>query len=356
MFGAMVGSLVLPLRLRLVVTLLLSVTASACAHAGTRAPYSFGQGPTPAQLLARAAPQIPAIAVPQARIVVNRTVRGNLAFVAQSPSRFRGSIEVSGNELVTLAMTEHGYALRYKLDAFEPGFYAGPPNPCAAQALLGVPLRAEDLVAMVLGGGPTLSAPYQVIEHGWVRKGGYERVVIANSTTVEALDFRLIGGTWYLIGGTFWQRQPNQQPGQPLWSFGHEDMAAAGGTMLPGRTKIVSPGHRRDTSLVVTYKTRVFDPPFAQAGTEPRDSSDDRAALPPHRDDQPGHRTDDDDVWADDGNWENDPVGETGGAAQTDPEATTPSQSATYKPMSPVFRLDGAGLPDRGDLCRPTGR
>src|SRR5690606_22295135 len=93
----------------------------------TRPPYPPGQGPTPGELIEAASPQIEAIQVGNARVVVNRLARGNLAFIAQAPERFRGGVEFKGAELVTLAFDEEGYALRNKLDQIPQGFYAGPP-------------------------------------------------------------------------------------------------------------------------------------------------------------------------------------------------------------------------------------
>ena len=43
----------------------------------------------------------------------------------------------AGNELVSLAFHEGGYALRYKLDQFPQGFYHGPPHQCAVEAMIG---------------------------------------------------------------------------------------------------------------------------------------------------------------------------------------------------------------------------
>ncbi|MEM6993119.1 MAG: hypothetical protein AAF721_21580, partial [Myxococcota bacterium] len=49
---------------------------AACAH---KRPYSAGQGPTQASLLAHAKPQIDAVKVPSAKVVHNRALRGDMA-------------------------------------------------------------------------------------------------------------------------------------------------------------------------------------------------------------------------------------------------------------------------------------
>ena len=121
---------------RAIVSLVLCATLGASSGCRVRKqppPYAAGAGPTPELLLGLAAPQVKAMTVPDAKVIANRVLRGNLAFLAQAPARFRGSVQVSGNELVTLAFHEEGYALRYKLDAYPTGFYHGPPSPCAVE-------------------------------------------------------------------------------------------------------------------------------------------------------------------------------------------------------------------------------
>ena len=256
-----------PVRLAPVLALAVGLGVTACKPRPTAAPYAPGQGPKAEALIAGAKPQLDAVAVPDAKVIANRVLRGNLAFLAQGPGRFRGSVQVSGNELVTLALTEEGYALRYKLDAFPTGFYHGPPSACAVEALLGVALDAEDLVALVLGGAPVIAEPYEIVEQGWDSAAGREAVTIRNGRFVQRLDFAKLGDTWQFAGSKLWQRKPDGSRGAWIWSLAHEDMARHGDAMLPARTRVLAPGKRKDNLLVIQYKSRDLDPAFAkQAG------------------------------------------------------------------------------------------
>ena len=108
---------------------------AACGH---KPPYRVGEQPASEALLEQTEPQLGAIAVSDAQITLDRVVRAELLMLAQTDSRFRATVNKAGNELVTLAFTEEGYAMRYKLDSIPPGFYSGPADPCAVQAVLGV--------------------------------------------------------------------------------------------------------------------------------------------------------------------------------------------------------------------------
>lgn len=323
--------------------------ASACRQK-TPAPYAEGAGPTPAALLSLAAPQTHAMIVPDAKVVLNRVARGNLAFLAEQPERFRGSVQVSGNELVTLSVHEDGYALRYKLDAMPTGFYHGPQSQCAIRAVLGIDMSQEDLVAAVLGGAPVIAGPHQVVSQGWDSEAAVEKLVIDNGTHIEELRFALKKGSWRFVGARLWMRKAEGGKGQKLWSLDHEGLHAVGQATLPEKTTIKSPGKRKDNLVVITYRGRDLDPAFAK-----RDEGGDEAGAGP-----------DDGAWEGDGadgwegdeedGWEGDetPAPADASAPQPEPpvEPTKPAVPPAKPTLPPVFLLDGRGLTDRGDLCR----
>lgn len=338
------------------IALLGLLAASSCGHKRVHAPYAPGQGPRAQDLLALARPQLEAVAVPDAKIVANRVLRGNLAFLAQSPDRFRGSVQVSGNELVTLAATEAGYALRYKLDAFPAGYYHGPPSSCAMEALLGIAFDVDDLVALVLGGAPLLAEPRETISQGWDTAGGYEALELGNDRYVESLHFRKQGDGWIYVGGKLWQRKPDGGKGTLLWTLEHEELERHADAILPVRTRIVAPAGKKQNQVVIHYKSRDLQPPFARTqpdtGGEGGASGGDGPATTGN--DTDGGEGGGDDWGEDDGGWENaesqpEPaVAPEPAAAPEPPPATT-----TAAPTIPkVFVIDGAGMTDRGDLCR----
>ncbi len=353
-------------------------TLVACGH---KPPYKPGDQPESELLLGRTAPQLRAIAVPDATITLNRLVRADLAMVAQADARFRGSVTKAGNELVTLAFSEEGYALRYKLDDIPTGYYSGPADPCAVQAMLGVPLSYDGLVALVLGGAPVI-ANAEIVKQKWDRRGGYESLILAGDGLVQELRFAWVGGSWLFAGGQMWQGD-SVKGGRWLWSMEHDRHRRVGDAMLPGRTKVRAPGKRRDTLVIISYKDRVADPPWSKTATSSGgDGGDDGG------DDGGWENSDDDGGWEnsdDDGGWENsddtsappappaappddasaspdDPT--SGGPEQAPPpsgvlaavlaapHAPDPAPAPAGSPVPAVFRIDAAGLSDRGDLCR----
>lgn len=365
-------------RMRWVLGLSLLALAG-CRHM-VAAPYARGQEPSSATLLEHTGAQLPALQVSKAKVVANRTQRGNLAFLAQAPGRFRGTVDVAGNELVTLAFHEDGYALRYKLDAFPQGFYAGPPSACAVEALLGVSFDTEGLVDLVLGGAPVIAGPHEVLEQKWDKRGGYERLVIANATLVQELRFGWVGNDWRVVGGQLWERTTTGERGRRLWTVEHLELEPAGKAWLPAKTKVSTPGKRRDDTVVISYKERDTDPAFAQqqgggeggdTGEDPwgdddgGDGWEDEGGSPPAAGEGEGEGDDD-------GGWED------GAPAAAEGDATPPAEGSPEAPVSepkaavtpptpktdakqakpeppkipPQFQLDPEGLTVRGDLCR----
>lgn len=360
------------------------------------APYARGQAPSSATLLEHTGAQLHALQVSKAKVVANRTQRGNLAFIAEAPGRFRGTVDVAGNELVTLAFHEQGYALRYKLDAFPQGFYAGPPSACAVEALLGVAFDTEGLVDLVLGGAPVIEGPHEVIEQKWDRRHGYEKLVIANATLVQELRFGWVGNDWRVVGGQLWERSTTGERGRRLWTVEHIELEPAGKAWLPSKTKVSTPSKRRDDTVVISYRERDPDPAFAKRGGGGATDGGDTGEEP---------WGDDGDPWEEDGGWEDEgqpaegaPAGgEKGGEADdggwedgapTDGDAApgdagtpgegqgtpegdgppkdvaVPAERAEPSPVRPKkaepkppaippeFQLEPSGLTVRGDLCR----
>lgn len=331
---------------------------AACGH---KPPYSRATRPAADDLLATTAPQLPALTVSDANVTINRIARADLAMLAQTPNRFRGSVTKAGNELVSLSFHEEGYGLRYKLDAFPTGFYHGPPDPCAVEAMLAVPLSYEGLVALVLGGGPTLQEPYEILDQRWDRRNGREELVIGNGQFVQELRFTWQAGQWRFSGAAMWRREPDGDKGKRLWDMVHDKFGRVGDAVLPGRTRIRAPGKRKDSLVVINYSGRDPDPTWART-PEPTGETGDSGEPPP---DDTGW-DDGDTGWEDgDEGWEGDDAPEQPPAKpETDTPAEPPANVLGQAPTStdtaatttsdvpPVFILDGAGLTDRGDLCR----
>ncbi len=350
-----------------VATLLSASVLGGCRHGP---PYGPGGAPSSEALLETTAPQLDAIQVSSARVVLNRLARGDLGFIAQAPGRFNGGVTFKGVEMVALAFNEEGYGLRSQSDDFLPvGFYEGPPPAdCVVEALLGVPFETSGLVSLVLGGAPTLPPPFEIETQKWSRKAGYEYLVLRNDKFFQELRFGWIDGGWRVVGGALWTNAGGSK-GRNLWTVEHVDVHKVGDVYLPERTKVISPGKRRDNLVIIIYKERNLDPAFAKTSAGPGDGGDEGG-------DEGGDWGDggwEDDDWENDGGATEAPPSDDDEAApdpasdDAEPEATppttehaapakTPSAStptpAPARKVPEVFFLDGTGLPSRGDLCR----
>jgi hypothetical protein len=253
------------------------------------------------------------------------------------------------------------------------------------EALLGVSFDTSGLVDLVLGGSPVIEAPYEVIDQRWSKRGGYESLTIANDRFVQELRFGWVGDKWRVTGGQLWERS-GKDKGRRLWTVEHIELEQEGGVYLPTKTKVSTPGKRRDDTVVINYKERDPDPAFAKRRAPSGDSGGDGGG------DDGGDPWENDDPWEEDGDegWEDDEatpsaeadedaaVGETPAeesaplqgesafegvdapqAEQPPPPAPaeqTPRPKGESKPepppIPPEFLLEPAGLTVRGDLCR----
>lgn len=329
---------------------------AACGH---KPPYRVGEQPASETLLERTEPQLGAIAVSDAQITLDRVVRAELLMLAQADSRFRATVNKAGNELVTLAFTEEGYAMRYKLDSIPPGFYSGPADPCAVQAVLGVPLSYEGLVALILGGAPLVEGA-TVVKQKWDRKQGYEVLTLEGGGFVQDLWFAWVGGAWVFSGGQMWEGTADAR-GRWLWTLEHDKHEKVEGILLPGRTKVRAPGRKRSHLIVLSYKKRDANPGWS-ATSEPTGGDDGGSG---DGGDDGGWESGDDGGWEneDDGGWENEEPTEDSTPPEESPappsgvlaavlQATSPDAGASRPPIPVQFQVTSEGLTNRGDLCR----
>lgn len=312
--------------------LVLAVAAAAaplaCHAPAVKAPYAAGQAPSAEILLAAVAPRISALQVSAAKVRINRSPQANLMFLAQRPGRFSGQVQIAGRELVSLAFSEDGYALRnVAADGLPTGYYAGPPADCAIRQLIGVPFSADELIALVLGGAPRVAGPFEVIEQRWDRRLGHEVLRLRTANAEQELRFAWASGAWWVAGSTLWLRAADGRL-KRVWSLLHEDLRPVDGTILPSSTRISRPSGRREERVTITYRKQIPEPDL---GDGPGASSDEEG-------------WEDEDTAAAESNED---AGAEAGAA----EATSPAP-AQASGVPPQFKLDGDGLSPRGDLCR----
>lgn len=304
------------------------VAPLACHAPAVAAPYAAGQAPSPEVLLAAVAPRISALQVSSAKVRINRSPQANLMFLAQKPGRFSGQVQIAGRELVSLAFSEDGYALRnVAADGLPTGYYAGPPADCAIRQLIGVPFAADELIALMLGGAPRIAGPFEVVEQRWDRKLGHEVLRLRTAGAEQELRFAWTDGAWWVAGSTLWLRGADGRLTR-VWSLLHEDLRRIDGTVLPSRTRISRPGGRREERVTITYRKQIPNPDLGEAGP---DSGEDE-----------GWEDEDTAAGADGED------GETGEAAAAE---AAPAPAPTSR-VPPQFKLDSDGLTPRGDLCR----
>lgn len=318
-----------------------------------RAPYDDGAAPAPTTLMAARAAPLAAIRVGRAKIR-ERSLSATLMYVVQGPERFAGTIQIAGNELVSLAVNEQAYHLRLKSDrAGRPGYHAGPPSACAVERLVGIAIEPTDLVALLLGGAPLAVAPdgAQPVEQRWNKRWpGREELDLEWPGGRQRLRFAWVGDAWRFAGTKVWTRR-----GETLvwmWSVDHQAFHRVEGAWLPETTVIETPrpgsdlargkepltrwARRKQTqALTISYLEQSPDPADLIAG-EAGETGEDGGWV---------------DTWDDD--WEDD--GEVGDGDSTPSPEPASTDAPVNEPIPPAFVLDATGLPDRGDLCRDAG-
>jgi hypothetical protein len=318
---------------------------------GTEPPYPPGKPPEVADLMAATAPSLRAIQVPRAKVRQGGGPAANLMLVAQAPARFSGTIQIAGNELVTLAVNEDDYGLRWVggrdgAGSLTPGYYSGPPSRCAVQTLLGVDLEPEAFVDLVLGGAPLIDEPHEILERGWDRKAARERLRIGNAYEQQELAFAWIDGHWQFAGSTLWVLDG----GKPrwLWTISHEELHEVDGELLPRQTQIRQPKPNGKGELVlnISFQKQVANPALggALSSDPPRELDEGETA-----EDAPPPNAGDgwDDDWGDEegeGEGEGEAAGEPAEPDEPDPIAAPPV-------IPPQFKGNPTGLTARGDLC-----
>jgi hypothetical protein len=330
-----------PLR-SVVVGLALAAVINLAGCRGVEPPYPPDNPPTIDDLMAATAPVLNSVQVPRAKVRQGGGPAANLMIVAQAPARFAGTIQVSGHELVTLAVNENEYGLRWVAgreggESLTPGYYSGPPSRCAVQTLLGVDLEPEAFVEMVLGGAPLIDGPHDVVDRKWDRKAARERLTISNGRYQQELAFAWTDKHWQFAGATLW----DTSSGQPtwLWTISHEELHEVGGEILPAKTQIrqPKPNGKGELVITVTFQKQVANPELGGvlSSDPPLEAVEDGEAPPP-----PNAGDSFDDDWGDEGSDETDDE-------IAEPEPVTPKPAE----IPAQFRGNPTGLTARGDLC-----
>jgi hypothetical protein len=341
-----------PLRV-LALVLFVGVAPSLAGCRGVEPPYPPGQPPAIDDLMAAASPALTSIQVPRAKVRQGGGPAANLMIVAQAPDRFAGTIQVSGNELVSLAVNEHEYGLRWLAgrdqgDALAPGYYSGPPSRCAVETLLGVDLEPEKLVELVLGGAPLIDEPHEILDRRWDRKTGRELLVITNGRFRQELSFAWFAGRWQFAGASLWATQSGSNTW--LWTITHEQLHAVGAAILPVKTQIrrPKPSGRGETVIHVSFQKQIVNPSLGgELSADPPVSVDGDGPPPVNAGDTWDDDPDNDDGWESADGSEPDP--DTQPPVEVAPKPAHPPAPARTIPVQ--FRGNPTGLSPRGDLC-----
>lgn len=334
------------IRTRSLILLVASVVGSAGCHPrNVRAPYQDAP-PDPTMLLRGDQPPLEAIQVPRAK-VRQRAGSATLMFSAQRPDRFVGTVQIAGNELVSVALRPDRYELRQP--AGRPslrGFYDGPPSPCAIAALIGLPMEPKVLVSMLLGDAPVIVSPAPSMDghaQRWERAyPGHEVLVLEEGDLRQELRFRWIAKAWHFAGTSVHRRGNDRW--DPVFSIAHRDFESFGDRHLATRMDITSNDHAGEPQTVKIHLLDVTVNPTSLLRGSPSNASTDPGAATA----APVDRWDDD--WgaeddAADGEPEEDAAVDDEGAPRS------PDTSEERASVPAIFFLSPAGLRARGDLC-----
>jgi len=317
---------------------------SGCHPKNVRAPYD-GAPPNPSALLRAEGSSITAIQVPRAK-VRQRAGSATLMFSAQRPDRFVGTVQLAGNELVSVALRPDRYELRQISGRPSArGFYEGEPSPCAIAALLGVAMEPQALVSMLLGDAPVLvsasRSPGGDVQR-WERAyPGHELLVLEDDNMRQELRFRWIAGAWRFAGTSVQRREGDRW--ERVFQIAHRDFEAFGDRQLATHIDVTSTDSNGEQQTVKIHLLDVIvDPASLVAGSTGTDANNNA-----HEQAAPIDRWDED--W---GEEDQDRPQESGEDDPTaDEAAATASESETGASVPKIFFLSPAGLRSRGDLC-----
>lgn len=302
----------------------------------TKAPYTRDNAPSPAQLHAALAPRVSKLKIRAAKVRDELTPSAKFAASVEAPGRIHASLFIKGQKIMSLIANENGYGLRYNFNrGLAPGYYHGPKDRCAVQTFLGAPIEVDDLIAILLGGGPSSFRADAVLSQSWDPEVGAERVVFFDRQRQRSLvaHFILRQENWVLYSANGYRYQDKS----PIWEWSvrHLDFGQVqGAPMLPSRIKIgrLDGGTKRYLELSIEQATTQVE--FGDKGNP----------------NQPPSWGDDEDE--EDGSWE----GADG--SEVAPPTTAPQSSAQASQPIPrsdipsIFLPSGEGLTDRGPLCR----
>lgn len=318
----------------------LGVTSlGACSHRPISRPYPPGQGPDPKNLWKALAPRFQTVRIERAKARQGLFPSVIFSGLAQAPQRLHAILTLKGQELLSLVSNEKEYGLRYNYErGLTPGFYHGRPHPCAVQAFLGVELSVQDLVALLLGGGPQSLRPDEVLNQSWDRKMGAESVTYYEHRRRRAYTvyFRPEGGHWVFVAATGYQYQ-NKRPSRQ-WSIRHKSF------------------HRNENGI--SYPKRIVIETLYNGAWEEIELEIETVHLNVHIETQIGEGAQESEDFNDEEGWENADGSEIADTSATEdpagaakaPPADEQAPEKRYIPA--VFVPNPSGLNDRGDLCR----
>jgi hypothetical protein len=265
-------------------------------------------------------------------------------FSAQRPDRFVGTVQIAGNELVSVALRPDRYELRQTSGrGNSQGFYAGAPSPCAIAALIGVSMEPTALVSMLLGDAPVIVMPSQGEPdpvQRWERSyPGHELLILEGDTLRQELRFRWIAGAWHFAGTSVQQREDDRW--RRVFRTSHRDFESFGGRQLATRIDITSDnGEGGPQTLKIHLLDVVLDPDSLvqrSATADPEATAQDQP-VPFDRWDEDWHEQDEDEGGSDE--------------PPTSQASTSDDTPEVDAEIPEIFFLSPAGLRSRGDLCR----
>ncbi|RMG94405.1 MAG: hypothetical protein D6705_16335 [Deltaproteobacteria bacterium] len=287
------------------------------------------------------APKTDAVQVPRAKIRLG-VHRGRLAFLAQRPNRFRGTVTVAGQEVLSLALSELGYQLVDKLG--EPaGYYEGRDGGCAIARLAGARLRPEAFVSMVCGGAPVAGA-FTFARQGYDPQARAEHVVVRDDQ--GSVDLWLRPAT--SLAGMPWVVVRARLPGGVTARLDGWDRVE--GVLLP-RHLVLEASDRRQA---LDVQVREVDPHPSWASSPVGEKTPETKVAGSGREDPSSSVRDPEDAWEDGGAWENAPPdpAEPPPPDPSPPAASSEAPEGLTETVPARFRLTPPdGLPRRRSRC-----
>ncbi len=244
--------------LNLRAAVVLALVVSGCAHQAHKRSY---EPPAKAELIE--ALQAHQKAVQSLNLKTRTTswlggdrVAATVLMLVERSGRLRFEAEVSlKGTVAALATDGNGFQL---LDLERHEFHEGPACPQNVARLVRIPLRPQEIAAILLGDAPVFPGS-RLLSHDWDADLGAERLeweTSGHNTSSQRVRVLLQKryAQWVIVG------VEGLDANGAWWRVRYDDFSQDGGVLMPGRIRFAEPGASFDDGVEIKIRDRRMNP------------------------------------------------------------------------------------------------